>query len=146
MARKCFLLAIYFSLLQLLKRQLRWLEMSRHGFKQVWSFVGVDPGLSEKGFKQPSTYVIWLLLLFNKSFLHKKKYGQNICVWFTLGGSTEPPLDPPQLSSSYQVNFRESSYSAPTFNFIFDTGLLFCCCFFSCSLSGIKRAAVTNKR
>ena len=29
-------------------------------------------------------------------FFHKKKYGQNTCICITLGGSTEPPLDPPQ--------------------------------------------------
>ena len=41
-------------------------------------------------------------MLFNKLFFHKKKYGQSICVYFTLGGSTEPPetpLDPPQSVS-----------------------------------------------
>ena len=31
---------------------------------------------------------------------HKKKYGQDICVCFTLGGSTKPPLDPPQKCAS----------------------------------------------
>ena len=44
-----------------------------------------------------------MLLLFNKSFFHKKKYGQIICVCFTLGGSTGPPeipQDPPQIASA----------------------------------------------
>ena len=37
-------------------------------------------------------YIIQLLLLFNKSFFLKKKYDQDIC------GSTEPPLNPPQVA------------------------------------------------
>ena len=62
-------------------------------------YAGADPGVSEGGFGQTSVYIIKLLLLFNKSIFHKKKYGQDICVCFTLGGSTKPPglpLDPPQ--------------------------------------------------
>ena len=40
----------------------------------VWQ-TGADPGFSEGGFGQTPTYIIQLLLLFNKSFFsHKKKY------------------------------------------------------------------------
>ena len=62
--------------------------------------AGADPGFSEGGFGQTSAHIIWLLLLLSKSFFntYTKKYGQDICVCFTLGGSTEPPLDPPQES------------------------------------------------
>ena len=44
------------------------------------------------------------MLLICKSFFHKKKCGQNICFFFTLGGSTEPPeppLHPPQTTQRY---------------------------------------------
>ena len=47
-------------------------------------------------------YISHVLLLYNKSFFHKKKYGQNICICFNLGGSKEHHpwnfrnLEPPQ--------------------------------------------------
>ena len=41
---------------------------------------------------------------------HKKKYGQDICVCFTLGGSTKPPLDPPQKCAS-RVAYRSLYHS-----------------------------------
>ena len=37
---------------------------------------GADPGFCEGGFEQTSAYIILMLLLFSKSFFHKKKYGQ----------------------------------------------------------------------
>ena len=39
---------------------------------------GADPGFSWRGggFEQTSAYIILLLLFLNKSFFHKKKYGQ----------------------------------------------------------------------
>ena len=42
--------------------------------------AGADPGCTEKWFGQTSSNIISFLLLFNKSFFHKKKYSKNICL------------------------------------------------------------------
>ena len=60
--------------------------------------TGADPGFSERGFGQTSAYII-IVIVVQQVLYHKKKYGQNSCVCFILGGSTEPtkpPLDPPR--------------------------------------------------
>ena len=67
-------------------------------------YPGADPGFSDGGSdKRPPTISIKSLLIFNKYSFHKKRYGQNSCVCFTLGGLTESPelpLDPPEVSAA----------------------------------------------
>ena len=53
---------------------------------------GADPGFSEWGFGQMSNCYCYLTCPFSQ-----EKVWLNTCVFFTLEGSTEPPLDPPQL-------------------------------------------------
>ena len=65
---------------QLLQVRLVWKPKLVHkprGFTLSFSpLPGADPGFSEGSFGKMSAYIILLLLLFNKSFFHNKKYGQ----------------------------------------------------------------------
>ena len=51
----------------------------------------------------PPTLSSCSVLLFNESFFHKKRYGQNICVYFTLGVRPNHPQIRPWMNSPLKV-------------------------------------------